>query len=108
MSDARIYTHGIVLFIGGCADGLRMDDPKQPYWIVADTEAMESISYAINKPVSHELVQERYRRELLRSGGEEWVIYVRDSISTTAMMSKLFNGYVGRKQSSSNTLKNRI
>jgi len=88
------------LFVGGLADGQRHPDPDYPHWVMARhnyhplppylTDYPESVSYRTEKAV--------YRRELLRSGSEEWVIYVLDSLTTTQAMRMLVSGYSPRER----------
>jgi len=60
------------LFVGGIADGQCRNDPAAPYW---------------------EITESLYRRELLRSGGEEWVFYVEDGLTTAQAISRILSGY---------------
>ena len=82
-----------VLFIGGLADGQRRPDPESPYWIVAGAAPVPRADHDYSKPFEYVRNEDVYRRERLRSGQEEWVIYVLASLTTEQGMGKLVRGY---------------
>jgi len=75
-----------VLFIGGLADGQRRPDPESPYWKVAGDAPATRADHDFSKPFEYVRTEDLYRRERLRSGREEWVIYVLDSLTTEQAM----------------------
>ena len=82
-----------VLFIGGLADGQRRPDPESQYWKVAGDAPIPRADHDYSKPFEYVRNEEVYRRERLRSGREEWVIYVLASLTTEQAMGKLVRGY---------------
>ena len=82
-----------VLFIGGLADGQRRPDPESPYWTVAGAAPVPRADHDYSKPFEYVRNEDVYRRERLRSGREEWVIYVLASLTTEQGMGKLVRGY---------------
>jgi hypothetical protein len=85
------------LFIGGLADGQRRPDPKSQYWKMAAAAPIPRADHDFSKSFEDVRNEDVYRRERLRSGREEWVIYVIDSLTTEQAMGKLVCGYSPRK-----------
>ena len=90
MLPARNYS---VLFLGGIADGQRRPDPERQYWKVAGAAPIPRADHDFSTPFEYVRNEDVYRRERLRSGREEWVIYVLDSLTTEQAMGKLVRGY---------------
>jgi hypothetical protein len=86
------------LFIGGLADGQRHPDPDRPYWVMARHSYRPIHPHHYPEPVSYKTEEAVYRRECLRSGSEEWVIYVLDSLTTTQAMRMMVSGYSPRER----------
>jgi hypothetical protein len=82
-----------VLFIGGLADGQRRPDPESHYWKVAGAAPVPRADHDFSTPFEYTRNEDLYRRERLRSGREEWVIYVLDKLTTEQAMGKLVHGY---------------
>lgn len=59
--------------------------------------------YPTSVPVEIRREEAVYRRERLRSGREEWVIYVFDSLTTEQAMGKLVRGYSPQNSKSAGT-----
>lgn len=93
-TDGRLPARNCsVLFIGGLADGQRRPDPESQYWKVAGAAPVPCADHDFSKPFEYVRNEALYRRERLRSGREEWVIYVLDSLTTEQAMGKLVRGY---------------
>jgi hypothetical protein len=84
-----------VLFIGGVADGEWKPDLGLKYCKIASFTKIPHPRYsATESPVEVAPVEvSAYRRELFRTDGREFAVYVHDNLTVTKAFGKLLKGY---------------